>query len=192
MSPRSTKQFEEIREVSRTKILDAAFELFARQGFHSTSISAIAKSAGVAKGLIYNYFEKKEDLMTAIVYRGLEETDQIVKEIVKAEPGKARLRLMIDMTFRVLTENYDYQKLMASLALQIDQFPDLAELVAGKYHAMIPMLMNELTIAGHPDPERHATILGAALDGIAMQYAVLRSVAPLEKMKQYLIDEYCS
>lgn len=130
--------------------------------------------------------------MTAIVYRGLEETDQIVKEIVKAEPGKARLRLMIDMTFRVLTENYDYQKLMASLALQIDQFPDLAELVAGKYHAMIPMLMNELTIAGHPDPERHATILGAALDGIAMQYAVLRSVAPLEKMKQYLIDEYCS
>lgn len=192
MSPRSTKQFEEIREVSRTKILDAAFELFAKQGFHSTSISAIAKSAGVAKGLIYNYFEKKEDLMTAIVYRGLEETEGIVQEIIKAEPGKPRLRLMIEMTFRFLVDNYDYQKLMASLALQIDQFPHLAELVAGKYKSMIPMLMNELAVAGHSDPEKHATILGATLDGIGMQYLVMRSIAPLEKMKQYLIEEYCS
>ncbi len=59
MSPKSNKQFEEIRKNSRNKILDAAFELFAKQGFHSTSINQIAKQAGVAKGLIYNYFKKK-------------------------------------------------------------------------------------------------------------------------------------
>lgn len=192
MSPRSTKQFEEIREASKEKILDAAFELFAKQGFHATSINQIAKTAGVAKGLIYNYFEKKEDLMTGIVLRGLQETEGIVAQIMQAAPGKERLRAMIDLTFYFLEEKYDYQKLMASLALQIDQFPDLKEMVVGKYKSMIPMLTHELTLSGHEHPEKHATILGAVLDGIGLQYVVLGTAAPLEKMKQFLIEEYCS
>ena len=191
MSPRSTQQFEEIRENSRNKILDAAFELFARNGFHSTSINQIAQHAGVAKGLIYNYFDKKEDLMSGIIHRGFEEADGIVQEIMQAAPGKDRLRKLIDITFQFLVEKYDYQKLMAQLALQLDQFPDMAQIVQGKYRAMVPMLANELQIAGHPDPERHARILGAVFDGIGLQYVVLGTAAPLEEMKADLIAEYC-
>lgn len=192
MSPRSAQQFEEIRENGRNNILDAAFELFAKQGFHATSINQIAKQAGVAKGLIYNYFEKKEDLMHTIVYRGLKQTEDVVAEIMEASAGKERIRVMIDITFSFLIDNYDYQKLMATLALQVDQFPDLAEVVTAKYKSMTPMLAHELVAAGHPYPERHARLLGATLDGIALQYVVMPDAAPIDQMKQDLIDEYCS
>lgn len=59
MSPRSNEQLDELREQRKAEILEAALALFARQGFHNTSIEQIRKKAGVSKGLIYNYFEKK-------------------------------------------------------------------------------------------------------------------------------------
>jgi len=41
--PRTKEQFEEIRKSSRQKILDAALEVFAKQGYHSATVDAIAK-----------------------------------------------------------------------------------------------------------------------------------------------------
>ena len=59
--PRTPEQFEKIREEKRNHIMEVALECFANEGYHSTSISKIAKSAGISKGLIYNYFELNED-----------------------------------------------------------------------------------------------------------------------------------
>lgn len=192
MSPRSAKQLSEIRENSRSNILDSAFELFAKQGFHSTSITQIATKAGVAKGLIYNYFEKKEDLMYAIIYRGLTQTEAFMEDIMNASPGKARIRVMLDIAFRMLVQEYDYQKLMTSIGLQLSQFPDLEEIVTAKHKSMTPILAQELTASGHTAPLKHARLLSAALDGIAIQYLVVPDATPLEQFKQDLIDEYCT
>ena len=63
MSPRSAKQFDEIRKQKKELILESALELFAENGFHATSISQIAKKAGISKGLIYNYFESKNEIL---------------------------------------------------------------------------------------------------------------------------------
>ncbi len=192
MSPRSTAQFEEIRQQSRKKIVNTALELFAKQGFHATSISQIAKQAGVSKGLMYNYFDTKEELLMAIVVDAMEEGQGFFAQIMEAKPGKERLRLMLEMTFHYVVENYEHQKLLASLALQMDQFPEIGELIRQKYTNYIPMLAEELRIAGHPQPEKHAWMLSAIMDGIGLQYVVLGIATPLDRMKQDLIDEYCS
>jgi AcrR family transcriptional regulator len=68
MSPRTKIQFEEIRESKRRKILDAAVECFATTGFHAVSISDLAKHAGISKGLMYNYFSSKDELLKAIFF----------------------------------------------------------------------------------------------------------------------------
>ena len=47
----------------RTKILEATLELVARQGFHGTPASQIAKQAGVGVGTIYRYFKDKDELI---------------------------------------------------------------------------------------------------------------------------------
>ena len=47
----------------RRQILDAAVHVFARQGFHSCRVSDIADEAGVAYGLVYHYFNSKEEVL---------------------------------------------------------------------------------------------------------------------------------
>lgn len=52
---------------SRRRILDAAEELIAENGFDATPTARIAKQAGVPKGLVFHYFPTKIDLLTALV-----------------------------------------------------------------------------------------------------------------------------
>ena len=73
MSPRTSKQFEAIREEKISLIMDTALELFAGEGFHATTITHIAKHAGISKGLMYNYFSSKEELLTAIIKKSVKE-----------------------------------------------------------------------------------------------------------------------
>jgi AcrR family transcriptional regulator len=51
----------------RDEIMLAAKEVFARKGFHATTIADIAKQAGLAYGLIYWYFDSKDELFHALM-----------------------------------------------------------------------------------------------------------------------------
>ena len=73
MSPRTPQQFREMREEKMTHIMDVALEHFANEGFYRTTISHIARHAGMSKGLLYNYFESKEALLKAIIHRSVNE-----------------------------------------------------------------------------------------------------------------------
>ena len=50
----------------RRAILDAAVRVFARQGFHGCRVSDIADEAGVAYGLVYHYFDSKEEVLDTL------------------------------------------------------------------------------------------------------------------------------
>lgn len=52
------------RDTRRTRIRDAAFELFERQGFEATTIDQIAALADVGKGTFFNYFPTKQNVLT--------------------------------------------------------------------------------------------------------------------------------
>ena len=51
----------------RDEIMAAAKKVFARNGFHATTIADIANEAGLAYGSIYQYFDSKEDLFQALM-----------------------------------------------------------------------------------------------------------------------------
>jgi TetR/AcrR family fatty acid metabolism transcriptional regulator len=50
----------------RRAILDAAIRVFARQGFHSARVSDVAAEAGVAYGLVYHYFDSKDQMLNEL------------------------------------------------------------------------------------------------------------------------------
>jgi len=54
-------------ELTRRKILDSAYSLFLDQGYHATSMRQITAKAGMALGGIYNHFESKDEIFTAII-----------------------------------------------------------------------------------------------------------------------------
>ena len=53
------------RELTRTALVEAAAEVFARRGFHAASLDEIAEAAGFTRGAIYSNFGGKEDLLIA-------------------------------------------------------------------------------------------------------------------------------
>jgi AcrR family transcriptional regulator len=58
-------------ERTRQRLLEAARPIFEKRGYHGTTVADVAKSAGVAHGTFYKYFESKDD-----VFRDL--TNQVV------------------------------------------------------------------------------------------------------------------
>ena len=68
MSPvRLTRQ--ERREQTREQLIDAAERRFKRDGFHATSVDAVAEDAGYTKGAVYSNFASKEALFFAVYER---------------------------------------------------------------------------------------------------------------------------
>ena len=57
------------REKTRERLLDAAVQVFARQGFGAASVEAIAEAAGFTRGAFYSNFESKEELFLALTDR---------------------------------------------------------------------------------------------------------------------------
>jgi TetR/AcrR family transcriptional regulator, fatty acid metabolism regulator protein len=55
-------------EDKRKLLLDAAVRVFARNGYHGSRVGDIAEEAGVAHGLLYHYFDSKEQVLQ-IVFR---------------------------------------------------------------------------------------------------------------------------
>lgn len=65
-SRRRSKLKLQLRETVRAQILDAAEELIAARGLHSSPLALIAKRAGVAVGTLYNYFADRDALIRAL------------------------------------------------------------------------------------------------------------------------------
>jgi AcrR family transcriptional regulator len=60
---------EERRVRTREDLVDAADRLFTANGFHTTTVDAIAADAGYTKGAVYSNFASKEDLFFAVYER---------------------------------------------------------------------------------------------------------------------------
>ena len=54
-------------QLGKQKLLDAAAKLFEAQGYYSTTVEQISEEAGVSKGLVYNYFSSKEELLAGLI-----------------------------------------------------------------------------------------------------------------------------
>ncbi len=59
------------KEATRQKIVDAAVDLFRRQGFEATTTRDLAAAAGIAAGTLFNYFPTKEALVGELAIEAL-------------------------------------------------------------------------------------------------------------------------
>lgn len=64
--PRSPEQNEEIRQERVEQILDAALTLYCQKGYAASEVADVADLAGVARGLVYYYFQSKRGLFQAL------------------------------------------------------------------------------------------------------------------------------
>jgi TetR/AcrR family fatty acid metabolism transcriptional regulator len=78
------------------RILEAAVKIFAKQGFHQSTVAQIAKEAGVADGTIYLYFKNKDDILVQFFsYRTKQVFDKFQAEVDRATNSLDKLRNLI-------------------------------------------------------------------------------------------------
>ena len=118
MSPKSPEQFQVIREEKKTLIMDIALKYFASEGYHKTTISDIAKHAGISKGLMYNYFRSKEQLLSEIIDRSMEVVGRYFDPDKDGFLSEQEFELFIRKFFFILRKKIDFWRLFYQLLMQ--------------------------------------------------------------------------
>jgi AcrR family transcriptional regulator len=191
MSPRTEQQFEEIRESKRKLILDTALELFASEGFHTTPISRIASEAGISKGLLYNYFKSKEDLIKTIIFNGLDNLTELIDPDHDGVLTRDELRFFLEEFSNVMNRDLHFWKLYFSLFLQPRVFKLVEKKLSVIIHGYMRMLTSFFAASGYEDPDVEALMFGAILDGVGFHFMLDPENFPIERVKDKIIKMYC-
>jgi len=139
MSPRSSAKFEEMREEKKTLIMNTALEHFSNVGYHATTITHIARHAGISKGLMYNYFRSKEDLLAAIMNRSVTEIYEYFNPDHDSHLTPDEFEQFIRNVFTVLHEKRQFWKLLFRILMQ-----------PGVYERLFGEESGSLNISGRP------------------------------------------
>ena len=188
--PRSPEQYDEIRKHKKQLIMDTALELFAEDGFHATSMNKIAVKAGISKGLAYNYFESKQEILDEIIKTGV---DSIYTHFDLNHDGvltEEEFEYFIRKSFQVISANRRFWKLFASLMMQ----SGLAESIQQKYGAtsesIMRIMQKFLESEGSKDPLTDTLIITSMLKGALLLIITVPDYVNADKL-QDKITEAC-
>jgi AcrR family transcriptional regulator len=103
---------------TRARILDAAMDLFRRNGFARTTMREIASEAGVALGAAYYYFDSKDAIVLAFYEQAQHDLDPLLEEALATsrDLGK-RIRALLEAKLRYFEPN---RSLLGTLAAYAD------------------------------------------------------------------------
>lgn len=188
MSPRTTEQFEKIREDRKERLLNAAFTVFSEEGYHNSSISKIAKKAKVSKGLLYNYFESKEALLRAIMRNMLDEVEAFFEFGNIEELNEEEVFDWIDKSFDIVLDDIPRWKLYIHLSMQPDVMPIFMEMAGETIQTFSQKFYVFFEKKGVKEPLHAVRYFSALVDGIQLHLMLDPENFPLEHAKKQLKD----
>ena len=112
-------------EEKRRLILQAAVRVFARKGFHDSRVGDIAEEAGVAHGLLYHYFDSKDELLETIFHETWSELLAAMRDV---EESDARAREQLRGVAAILLRSWRRDPdLVRVLVREVARSPHLQE-----------------------------------------------------------------
>ncbi len=165
----------------RERILSAAVKVFAKNGFHATRVSEVAKAAGVADGTIYLYFKSKDALLVSLFEDRITKLLTFMKNDLPVESSAPdRLRRVIEMQLGLLEGERDLAEVITVILRQSTKL--MKEYAAPRFSAYldaIARIVAEGQAAGDfrtdVSPHLAARATFGALDGIALTWALGRA-----------------
>jgi TetR/AcrR family transcriptional regulator, fatty acid metabolism regulator protein len=112
-------------EDKRRQLLDAAVRVFARKGFHASRVGDIAEEAGVAHGLLYHYFESKDQVLEAVFHENWSVLLARIASVEETEePAADQLRHIATIVLRTWLHLPD---VVTVVIREFGRSPELAE-----------------------------------------------------------------
>ena len=157
----------------RRLILDAAIRVFARKGFHHCRVSDVADEAGVAYGLVYHYFDSKEEILNRLFLERWQLMLDAIVEIDARRDIPAREKLYAVASF--IIDSYRYEpELMKVIIVEVTR----AANTFGRLHLAKIREAYEL-IAGIVDDARRD---GSFKSDISAQFAAMCFYGAIEQL----------
>ncbi|MBN1115576.1 MAG: TetR/AcrR family transcriptional regulator [Bacteroidales bacterium] len=190
MAPRTEQQFEIIREERKEQIMKVALELIAQDGFANVSISKIAAKAKISKGLMYNYFDSKEKMITEIMIGGFEELERVFDPNKDGILTDDELHFLIEETFRILQSNIKFWRLYFMIMFQPEVYKLIEKQLQKALKPFMNITYNYFVKRGYEDPAAEVSLFGAILDGVSLNFVMNPRIFPLEGIKSKLHSMY--
>ncbi len=150
-------------DARREQILDVAIDVFGGSGYFGSSMNDIAEAAGVTKPVLYQHFDSKSDLYSALLDEvGARMLDAIAKATADATDGKQQTEQGFQAYFRWVAHRHDeFMLLFGGSARHDGEFSaQIRRITDGAAAAIAPLISVDL------EPE-HRTTLAHALVGLA-------------------------
>lgn len=145
----------------KERILNAALQLFAKEGFAATSTSKVANEAGVSEGLIFRHFKNKEGLLQAILDNGAERGKALFADIVLSTNPAETILKTIELPFKIKSDQYELWRLIYALKWQTNQYdPTPSEPIRRA-------ISNAFEQLEYKDPDAETEFLMMVIDGAA-------------------------
>ncbi len=147
----------------REQLLQVALEVFARAGYHGTSMNDVADAAGVTKPVLYQHFESKRELYQALLDEvGARMLNAIVTATTDAPDGRTKTEVGFRAYFRWVADDHAaFMLLYGSGSRRDEEFAQAVRRVTlGMAQAIAPLIDADI------DAE-HRLTLAHALVGLA-------------------------
>lgn len=110
------------KECAYQRILQSSLELFAKYGYHGTTVEKIAKHAGVSKGLSYTYFKSKESILESLLESAINQHNEMFQTSLHTQKTpQEKISALIDSSLEICYKSEaekDKIKLLYSIVLQ--------------------------------------------------------------------------
>ncbi len=130
MCPRSEQANAQVKDDRRKQILLAALNIFINRGFAAAKMSDIATEAGISYGLMYHYFQSKEEIYAELVTKAVESSTRGIEQVRArgAEPIDM-IRSIVGLVFKAVGQHqsvgYSFLLWMEAMTSRGDAFPHI-------------------------------------------------------------------
>jgi AcrR family transcriptional regulator len=143
----------------RRQLLDVALTVFARDGFHDTSMNDIARAAGVTKPVLYQHFTSKRALYRELLVEvGDQLQDEIAKAAAQAGTPREQVRAGFAAYFHWVADEGDAFHLLFGGGTRRD--PEFDEVVSGVEASIAATIAEFIQVAGMASADRELLAFG--------------------------------
>lgn len=192
--PRTPEENDRIRKLSKDKICAAAMELFIKQGYYATSINDIAKQAGISKGLLYNYYKGKEELLAEMVVARTREVIKVIEEASAIEIPSKQLEYIVEGAINNIQQKPDVHRFYLHLQTQPiadEELIKYSRLLIEENAKMFEVQCEIFERLGVKNPRQRSLYFSTVLQGSMLMIATYPNKIPIAEIKKQIIAEFC-
>ncbi|WHY99954.1 TetR/AcrR family transcriptional regulator [Peribacillus simplex] len=193
--PRTPEENDRIRQASKEKIRAAAMELFMKQGYYATSISDIAKKAGISKGLLYNYYKGKEELLSEMVEARIREVVEVMEEAFTLNTPREQLEHIVNGAIDNIHKKPEVHRFYLHLQTQPEADEDLikySHLIIEENARQFEFQCKIFESMGEKEPRKRSLYFSSVLQGTMLMISTYQQGFPVEEIKNQIIREFCN